>query len=214
MKNRKTLNIAAAGVVAALYVALTFVGHEFSYMSIQCRLSEALTILPVFFPAAIPGLTLGCFIANIVSPAGPWDMLFGTLATLIAAVLGALLRKIVVVNLSRPKLRYPLLSFLMPVLANGFIIALLLKYFTGLEDGYWMLFASVAIGEAAVVFIFGSVLWRVFDRLTGTNRLINSLCYKDLRRETSVFAKEKNGDFSAQSEDSHAETPANGDPVI
>lgn len=173
-KNNSILFVASAAIIAALYVVLTLVCYTFSYMDIQCRLSEALTILPVFMPAAIPGLAVGCLISNAFSTVGPMDMLFGTAATLLAAVLTALTRKLTIK-------KYPLLSFLMPVLANGFIVAAELKLIAGLETGYWILFASVAIGEAIAVFVVGSVLWKVFDSLARRNQLIRKLCYKDLR---------------------------------
>ena len=87
MKKRGTLLIAQAAVIAALYVILTFVANAFGLANyaIQVRFSEALTILPFFTPAAIPGLFVGCLLSNILTGCAMWDVLFGSLATLIGA---------------------------------------------------------------------------------------------------------------------------------
>ncbi len=115
--------ITTAAVIAAIYAGLTYLGNFFglSYGPIQVRFSEALTILPLFTPAAIPGLTIGCFIANIGS-FNPIDMIFGTFATFLAAVLTYLTRKIIFKKL-------PLLPILFPVIVNAFIIGLELALF-------------------------------------------------------------------------------------
>lgn len=115
--------ITTAALIAAAYAGLNFLGNVFglSYGPIQLRLSEVLTVLPLFTPAAIPGLTIGCFIANIGS-FNALDMLFGTLATLIAAVLTYLFRNI-------KFKRLPLLSLLPPVIVNAVIIGLEIAFF-------------------------------------------------------------------------------------
>ena len=88
MKRTKTQYITRAAAIAALYVALTYLASLFGLSSgvIQIRFSEALTILPVFTSAAIPGLYIGCILANLLTGAAPYDVLFGSLATLIGAV--------------------------------------------------------------------------------------------------------------------------------
>ena len=179
MKNRKTLFVTSAAVIAALYVALTALSNVMglAYGEIQCRISEAMTVLPVFFPAAIPGLTIGCLLSNITSTISPADMIFGTAATLLAALLTAALRKVTVK-------KYPFLSFLMPVLANGFIVAaeLLFLYTDASERTfslYWVFFAEVAAGEAIAVFVFGTILWAAMKKLTEKNPLIKELTYKE-----------------------------------
>ena len=94
MKNKqsKVLFIAQAAMVAAIYVVLTLVGASFSYGEVQVRISEALTILPVFTPAAIPGLFIGCLISNILGGCILPDIIFGSLATLIGAIFTWMLR--------------------------------------------------------------------------------------------------------------------------
>lgn len=110
-----------SGVIAALYVALTVLLQPIGFGSVQCRLSEALTILPVYTPAAIPGLMIGCFLSNLVglstgaNPAGGWDLLLGTAATGISAVITYYLRPLRVKNL-------PLLATLPPVVLNALIV--------------------------------------------------------------------------------------------
>ena len=87
--------ICYAAAIAALYVVLTWLSSAFGLSSgvIQCRISEALCVLVYFTPAAIPGLTIGCLISNIMTGAVVWDVIFGTLATLIGAIAGYLIRK-------------------------------------------------------------------------------------------------------------------------
>ena len=95
MEHTNVQRVAFGGVIAALYVVLTMVAAAFSLASgaIQVRLSEALTILPVFTSAAIPGLTVGCVLANLITGCALWDVVFGSLATLIGAVGTYLLKK-------------------------------------------------------------------------------------------------------------------------
>ena len=86
MKNKKALFITQAAVIAALYVVLVVIFNYISFGPIQFRVAEALTILPYFTPAAIPGLFIGCILANVIGGAVVWDIIFGSIATLIGAV--------------------------------------------------------------------------------------------------------------------------------
>ncbi len=86
MKNKSTLFLVQAALIGAIYVVLTLVFAPFSYGEVQVRISEALTILPYFTPAAIPGLFVGCIIANILGGCIPVDIIFGSIATLLGAV--------------------------------------------------------------------------------------------------------------------------------
>lgn len=117
MKNKKLICLAQGAMIAAIYAAATYLSAVFgiAYGNIQFRFSEALTILSVFTPAAIPGLTVGCIIGNITSPFGIWDIAFGSLATLFAAVTARALRNVKIKN-------FPVLSLLMPVVFNAIII--------------------------------------------------------------------------------------------
>ena len=138
MKNQKKIrNIAVSAVIAALYVVLTYLANLLGLASgvIQVRLSEILTVMPVFTPAAIPGLFIGCLIANILTGCALWDVVFGSLATLIGAVGTYLLRK------------YNSLAVIPPVLANAIIVPLVLIFVYSLEGSYWYFFLTVGAGE-------------------------------------------------------------------
>jgi len=157
MKNSKPIHknvlfLAQAAVVAALYAGLTLATPMLSYGNIQFRFAEALTLLPVLTPAAIPGLTIGCAIANIASPElGALDIVFGSLATLLAALCTYLLRRYTI-------RRQPLLSALPPALFNGVIIALMLALLL-FDEFRWMnflLFAGeIAASELIICFALG-----------------------------------------------------------
>lgn len=143
--------ITAAACIAAIYAALTYLGGFFglSYGPIQVRFSEALCVLPIFTPAAIPGLTVGCFIANIGS-FNLLDMVFGTFATLLAALLTYLWRNVRVKNL-------PLLALMPPVLINALIIGIEIAIFF-LPEGltlYGFLISAVEVGIGQIIACYG-----------------------------------------------------------
>ena len=96
MKNRKILFMTQGALIAALYVAFSFIAYSFGLSGnavVQMRLSEMLTVLPAFMPAAIPGLAIGCLLTNLLTGCAVWDVIFGTLATLLGAIGTFLLRK-------------------------------------------------------------------------------------------------------------------------
>ena len=149
------LPLAIAAMIAALYVVLSFAINAFGLASgaIQVRVSEALAILPYFTPAAIPGLTIGCLLFNLLSGAAILDVIFGTLATLLGAVGSYLLGK--------AAKRLTWMKFLVPVppvLSNAFIIPWILKTAYGLKDAYWYLAATVGIGEIISCGVLGMAL--------------------------------------------------------
>ena len=144
-------NLCLSGIIAAVYAGLTILLQAISFQAVQVRVSEALTLLPVLFPAAIPGLTVGCFVANLISPVGWMDMVFGTLATLVAAVLTRILRK----NLY--------LAALMPVLSNAIIIGIMLHVAFG--EPLWMSMLTVGAGEALACFVLGIPLVKALERV-------------------------------------------------
>ena len=132
-----TRSVCLSAMIAALYAALTLLLAPISYGAIQCRISEAMTLLPILLPQAIPGLVIGCLVANLLSPVAIWDVIFGTLATLIAALGTYWLRK------------KPLLAALCPVVANGIIVGVMLAVFYALP--LWLTMLEVAVGEAVAV---------------------------------------------------------------
>lgn len=157
MDNKKIIRFAAlGGVIAALYTVATFLSAALglSYGAIQFRISEALTILPLFFPEAITGLTLGCVISNLASPLGIIDILCGSAATLIAALGTRALRNIKIKKL-------PVLSMLCPVLSNGIIVGAEIAFLS--KGAFLPIFLitalQVAIGELLVLAILGTPLY-------------------------------------------------------
>lgn len=149
MNRRKIVAMAHGAMIAAIYAAATYLCAVFAiaYGNVQFRLSEALTILSVFTPAAIPGLTVGCIIGNLSSPFGVWDIVFGSLATLLAAITARALRNIRFRN-------FPVLSLIMPVIFNGLIIGAELTFLLPTDKGRLITFViyalEVAAGELAV----------------------------------------------------------------
>lgn len=164
--NVKTL--VKGGFIAAIYAALTYAAAamNLAYGGIQFRFSEALNILPVFTPAAIPGLTLGCFISNLTSPY-PLDMLFGTLATLLGGIFTYLLRKVKLNGI-------PFLSPLPPVFFNALIIGaeISLSMSEGFSLTTFGIFAlQVGLEELAVCYILGLPLYIAIERSEGRRLL-------------------------------------------
>ena len=156
MKNNqsgKVLFIAQAAMIAAIYVVLTLLGASFSYGEVQVRISEALTILPVFTPAAIPGVFLGCLISNILGGCILPDIIFGSLATLIGAVFTWMLRN---------KSKY--LAPLPPIIANVIVVPFVLRYgyMVPLPIPFMML--TVGIGEVVSCGILGLCLHTALAR--------------------------------------------------
>lgn len=160
MKNKKVLFLTHAALIAALYVVLTEVSNAFglaSYM-VQIRFSEALTILPFFTPAAIPGLFVGCIISNLLISANIFDILFGSLATLLGALGTYALRK-----LFSNKKPAAWVAPIPPIIANTLIIPLVLKYAYGLEP-LWLSFLTVLAGELISCGILGFVLFNMLKK--------------------------------------------------
>ncbi len=117
----KIYGITKASMIAAIYAALTLIAASWSFTANQFRFSEALTILPIFTPYAIPGLTIGCFLSNLASPVGILDFVFGTLATFLSAICTRALRNVRIRNI-------PILAPLPPVIFNAIIIGWLISY--------------------------------------------------------------------------------------
>ena len=157
MRNKNVTMITQGAIIAALYVVLTMIANAMGLanQAIQVRFSEALCILPFFTLAAVPGLTVGCLISNILTGAMVWDVLFGSLATFLGAVGTYLLRK------------HKVLMMFPPVIANAVIVPLVLRYGYGLSwelNGVdWSIpyFAiTVGIGEIISVCGLGGVLFK------------------------------------------------------
>ena len=154
--------MATAGIIAAIYAALTLLLPIPQYGGIQFRVAEAMTVLPFLFPEAVPGLTIGCFLANLLGSPMPVDWVVGTAATLLAA-------------LWTSKLRHRALAPLPPVICNMVLVGAEIAWFFPAEGmGFWSAFGinalTVGIGEAAACFILGSLLLRVLPRVPALKR--------------------------------------------
>lgn len=154
-RQEQTRKLAVGGITAALYVVLTFVSAAMGLASgdIQVRLSEALCILPVFSSAAIPGLTLGCFLANLLTGCAPLDVVFGTIATLIGAVGTYMMRK-----------KYRKLAWLPPVISNMLIIPFVLAWVYGVEQAIPIMMLTVGAGEVISCGILGTLLGKAVEK--------------------------------------------------
>ena len=166
MRNKNVTFMVQAAIIAALYVVLTFVANALGLAShtIQVRFSESLCILPFFTPAAIPGLWIGCLIANLATGAVIWDIIFGSIATLLGAIGTYLLR------------RHKFLCTLPPVIANMIIVPFILVYGYGIPRVYLknvdvtIIFnaMTVGIGEVISVCVLGSILLNVLNKYKDT----------------------------------------------
>lgn len=153
--NKKVLFIVHAATIAALYVVLTLLANALGLanFAIQVRFSEALTILPFFTPAAIPGLTVGCIISNLLTGCVPLDVLFGSIATLLGALGTYYLRK-----LSK------WLAPLPPIVANTLIVPFVLAYVYRFEGSIPYFMITVGIGEVISCGVLGMILLNVLQK--------------------------------------------------
>lgn len=145
-KDPKVTWITHGAAIAALYVVLTLVFAPISFGPVQLRIAEALCILPMFTPAAIPGLFIGCLIANLLGGGIVLDVVFGSLATLIGAVLGYMLRS------NRWLVPLP------AVIANALIVPFVLKFGYGVVDvAIPVLMLQIAAGEILGCYVLGEL---------------------------------------------------------
>ena len=141
--NRSVRSLCLAAMIAALYLALTLLFQPISFGAVQFRISEAMTLLPAIFPEATIGLTLGCFLSNFLAGANVYDVVFGTLAPLLAAL--------------------SWYAAIPPVVCNGVIVGLVLTYAYQIP-ALWMNMLTVAAGEAVVCFALGVPLVRFLNK--------------------------------------------------
>ena len=154
---KKILNIVYGAVIAALYVVLTQLAASFDLASgaIQVRFSECLTVMPFFTVAGIPGITIGCFLANLLIGSMPLDIVFGTLASFLGAVGTYLLRK------------NRLLCTLPPVVSNALIVPFVLKYVYHFEGAIPYFMLTVGAGQVISCVVFGQILISLLLPLKG-----------------------------------------------
>lgn len=153
MRNKKVFFVTQAAAIAALYVVLTLLANALGLANgaVQVRFSEALTVLPFLTPAAIPGLTIGCLLANLLTGAAALDIAFGPIATLIGAI-GTYL-------IGRASVKwFRWLSPLPPIIANMLIVPWVLITAYEVPDAYWFLMLTVGAGEVISCGMLGLVL--------------------------------------------------------
>ena len=156
MRNKRTLFITQAALIAALYVVLLYVFKPISFSVVQVRIAEALTILPFFTPAAIPGVTIGCLLGNLLTGSDMLDVVFGSLATLIGAIGAYKLRK------------YKFLVPVPPILANTIVIPWVLRFAYGEALPIPFMMLTVGIGEVLSCGVLGMFLLFGLNKYRGT----------------------------------------------
>lgn len=154
MVQKKTRSLIFASLVAALYVVLTYFASLLGLSSgvIQLRLSEALNVLAVYSFSAVPGLAVGCLLANLLTGGVVWDVIFGSLASLVGAFGVYKFRK------------NRMLALCMPILSNTLAVPFVLKYAYGAPDAFWFLFVSVAVGELLSCGVLGWFVGKILDK--------------------------------------------------
>lgn len=141
-----------AAMIAAIYAALVMLFQPVSFSAVQVRIAEALTVLPFFTPAGIPGVTIGCLLGNLIGGADMLDIVFGTLATLLGAFGSYALR--------RKKYLVPL----PPILANTIIVPWVLRFAYGAEDAIPYMMLTVGMGEVISCGILGLILLTALEK--------------------------------------------------
>ena len=156
MKNKSVTFLTQAAMIAAIYVVLTMIFAPFSFGEVQVRVAEALTILPIFTPAAIPGLFVGCLIGNITGGAVLPDIIFGSIATLIGALFTWQLRN---------KSKY--LAPVPPIIANALIVPFILKYGYAVPLPIPFMMLTVGLGEVISCGVLGMILYTALNKYKG-----------------------------------------------
>ena len=180
MQKKSVQLIAQAAIIAAIYVVLSLATYQFSYLEIQCRLAEALCMTIFFTPAGVWGVFIGCLITNIFG--GAWlDMVFGSLATLIAALLTRPIANRIRAKHGRTlSLKHSLLIPIPTVLVNALIIPFVLYYGYGVTEFasatsqfavLGLLAFSVFAGEMISCYVFGPILVQVLNRVDKSQKL-------------------------------------------
>ncbi|MDI6638920.1 MAG: QueT transporter family protein [Bacillota bacterium] len=144
-RSRVVKGIVRGALVAAAYVAVSYALAPISFGPLQFRVAEGLTLLPILFPEAVPGLFVGCLVTNLIGPYGLPDIVFGSLVTLVAAIITRVFRRSVV-------------AYVSPIVLNAMFVSAYLTFLTGVP--YWMLVLSIGASEAVSVLAIGVPLLR------------------------------------------------------
>ncbi len=153
--NLSTTKLARAGIISALYAVVSFISAPIASGAIQIRLSEALCLLPLIFPESILGLTIGCALSNLITGLAPYDVIFGSLITLIASIFTYFCGKIIKKNILKI-----VIGGLFPVLLNAFFLPLIWKWCYGfIEYVYLLQVLFLIIGQGVSVYAIGTPLY-------------------------------------------------------
>ncbi|ACL75758.1 QueT transporter family protein [Ruminiclostridium cellulolyticum] len=163
--NKNIRRVTVAAMIAAVYFVLTMIFYLTSFQPLQSRLSEALTVLPYFTPVAIPGIFVGCIISNILGGNGIWDVVIGSLASLLAAYL--------TYKISYNKPKRKLLAPLPAVLVNAVFIGTMLSVLSDLPLFATML--SVGLGQVLACYVLGFPLMLLIERTKKLNELFKGI---------------------------------------
>ncbi len=159
MNNSKAKKFAKIAVIASLYAVCTLVFAPISYGPFQFRISECLCVLAFFYAEGIVGLTIGCFIANLFGN-GPLDIIFGTLATLIASTLSFVTAKFI-----RNKMVKFIACSLYPILVNAIIVPFTFLALTELKSAYLISAFQVFFGQAVVILTLGAIVYFAIEKM-------------------------------------------------
>ena len=162
--NKHTLRLMRAGIIGALYVVLSLVTLPISGGAIQFRVSEGLTLLPLLYLEAVPALFIGCFLFNLLSGLAFYDVLIGSLVTLVAGLLTYLIGKVI-----KPKFFKILVGGLFPVLLNALILPIVWIYLLGQSEVLYLItFVSLLISQTLSVYTVGSAIYLPMAKYSNT----------------------------------------------
>ena len=162
--NIKTKTLVRSGMIASLYVVLTLFTLPVSGGFIQFRFSEALTLLPLFYLESIPALFVGCLISNLIAGCAIYDIILGSLVTLVSAVLTALIGKLFKNDFVKISL-----GGIFPIVLNAFILPLIWYLAVGkMEQAYLLQVLSLFVSQSASIYVFGTALYFAIKRLQKT----------------------------------------------
>lgn len=157
MRSKKVTGMLHAAMIAAIYVVLVIIFNYWSFGPIQFRIAEAITILPYFTSAAVPGLFVGCLLANFLGGSILADIIFGSIATLIGAI-GTYLFAKLKGNVGRWMAPIP------PIVSNMLIVPFVLKYGYGAQEAIPLMMVTIGIGEIIVCGVFGLILLAILEK--------------------------------------------------
>ncbi len=205
--NRPTKFITRTAVIAALYAALTLIVYPIAFGNVQARISEALCILPLFMPEAIPGLTLGCLIANLFSPNGVLDVVVGTGATLLATLATYFLGRIFKKDLGK------IIAGVLPAtLFNAVLIPFVIFSVSELAEMYLIAFVEVGAGELIVLCVLGIPLYFALSRASFMRKIMGYELPGD--KEKKDNNEISSAPETVEDDTAEEETTGHGDSVV